>query len=154
MLTIATIYKDDKEVFLEYWLPLILKYPNVEFIIMDNNSMDIPLSDIFPRLPVDNVKRFVVSEEFKKQPLLHFAVLSAKNDHVFITDIRALPTYQTMVLLEALENTTECLQPSWQHENCLNPGDICNVAYSVRKNHEAVTKIHEKGTMYYIGESK
>ena len=98
----------------------------------------------------------VVSEKQFKQ-----AITKAAHDTIFITDIDAIPTYETMVLLENIGGKNQVILPKW-YEGYGNPSKDLNT-FSVLKEkfvsagydlEEYIEKwtpiIHKKGSMYYV----
>ena len=49
MVTIVTTYKNQSEIFQNYWCPLIHKHGDVEFLIVDHDSRIEPLKHILPQ---------------------------------------------------------------------------------------------------------
>jgi len=111
MVTIVTSYYDDIDLFKKYWLPLIYKHGPMEFIIVDNFSQKYKAQIVDQNAP--NLKLFylTVGHYTYGQAMLK-GVEQASNNIVFITDIRALPAYDTMVLLEDVK-PDEILKPKW-----------------------------------------
>ena len=62
MVSIVTVYKENADIFQEYWLPLIFKHGPIEFIIVDNASIYSKLSA--PALP--NLKTIRSQEEAQR----------------------------------------------------------------------------------------
>ncbi len=98
---------------------------------------------------------FVDENQFKQ------TITKAKHDTIFITDIDAVPTYETMVLLENIGGKNEVLLPKW-YEGYGNPSKKLN-SFSVLKEkfisagydlEECIEKwapaVHKKGSMYYV----
>ena len=88
------------ESFTEYWIPLIYKHQEVEFIFSNSKSIK------HPRINLRNFKFTSTSR--------NDAVKSARNEVVFLTEEYALPTYETMILLASLHKENVCVNPSWQ----------------------------------------
>ena len=88
------------ESFTEYWMPLMYKHQEVEFIFSNFRSIK------HPRINLRNFKFTHISR--------NDAVKYASNEVVFLTKEYALPTYETMILLASLSKENVCVNPSWQ----------------------------------------
>ncbi len=89
------------------------------------------------------------------------AITKATHSTLFITDIDAVPTYETMVLLENIGGKNEVLLPKW-YEGYGNPNKKLNsfsvlkekfisVGYDLEEYIEKWTPIvHKKGSIYYV----
>lgn len=101
-----------------YWLPLIFKHGEVEFIVRDTGGL------VALTLPNLKVVKATLTE----------AVRSAKNDFVFITDMNAIPTYETMVYLTGSKDKNTMVNPKWHSymEND-NAGQLTDNSFSVLK---------------------
>ena len=98
---------------------------------------------------------FVDEKQFKR------TVTGVAHNTIFITDIDAVPTYETMVLLENIGGKNEVLLPKW-YEGYGNPSKDLNsfsvlkekfvsVQFDLDKYIEKWTPtILEKGSMYYV----
>ena len=98
----ASIITDisNSESFTEYWIPLMYKHQEVEFIFSNSKSIK------HPRINLRNFKFTSTSR--------NDAVKSARNEVIFLTEEYALPTYETMILLASLHKENVCVNPSWQ----------------------------------------
>jgi len=98
----ASIITDisDHESFIEYWIPLMYKHPEIEFIFTKYTGM---------KCPKTNLKNFKYTFIPRND-----AVKSAHNESVFLTEEYALPTYETMIALASLGKDNVCVNPSWQ----------------------------------------
>ena len=90
----------NNESFVEYWMPLMYKHPEIEFIFTKCTGM---------KCPKNTLKNYKYSFITRND-----AVKSARNESVFLTEEYALPTYETMVLLASLHKDNVCVNPSWQ----------------------------------------
>ncbi len=110
-----------------------------------------PFQIKYPKYQYLNVEE----EQFKQE------ITKAAHATIFITDIDAVPTYETMVLLENIGGKNEVLLPTW-YEGYGNPCKSLN-SFSVLKGkfisagydlEECIKKctpiIHKKGSMYYV----
>ena len=62
------------------------------------------------------------------------AVRSAKNDFVFITDMNAVPTYETMVYLTGDKDKNTMVNPKWHsYMESDNAGKVTENSFSVLK---------------------
>ena len=118
MVTIVTEFNGDNKVFSMYWLPLIFKHGEVEFIVRDTGGL--------VALSVPNLKVLKTT--------LTEAVRSAKNDFVFITDMSAVPTYETMVYLTGNKGKNTMVNPKWHsYMKSDNAGQVTEKSFSVLK---------------------
>lgn len=98
---------------------------------------------------------FIDEKQFKQ------TVTKAKYKTIFVTDIDAIPTYETMVLLENIGGKNEVLLPKW-YDGYGSPSKKLNT-FSVLKEEfvsvgcdleEYIVKwapiIHNKGSIYYV----
>ena len=155
MVSIVTTYKDNKKYFLHYWLPLIYKHKEVEFIIIDNKSISKPIVDYFPT----DTKNLIVFGDKS----LTGAISKARNETVFITDINCLPTYECMITLDKYKGKNVMVQPRWHHymQNDFD-NSICETSFSVLRDqyrkvknkeeyiHQYSPEIIDKGHVYLV----
>lgn len=90
------------------------------------------------------------------------AITNASHKTVFVTDIDAVPTYETVVLLESIIGKNEVLLPKW-YSGYGNPTKELNAFSVLRENFVSVghnldehikkwtPKVHKKGSIYYVG---
>jgi len=111
MVAIVTTYKNQRKIFEHYWCPLIHKHGDVEFLIVDHDSRIEPLKHLLPQ------KANVMS-------------VSLDWDLARINNINSIPTYESMVLLDKLEDN-DMLCPTWHtaQNEVFGPN-----TYSVNKN--------------------
>ena len=89
------------------------------------------------------------------------AAAKASNNTLFVTDVDAVPTYETIVLLEGIVGKNEVLLPRW-YEEYGNPQKDLN-SFSVLKDNFVSAEydlekyiekwapiIQKKGSMYFI----
>ena len=134
-----------------YWSPLIHKYGNDEFIVIDENKKAI--------IPMTGNCKIVTS--------IKDAINQSSKNILFITDMEAIPTYQTMTILENLnKNRNESLLPVWHNKEDIKSARTWETldspnTFSVLKNQyngetkkEYISKFKPKelnlGSMYYV----
>lgn len=157
MVSIVTVYRENADIFQEYWLPLIFKHGPVEFIVVDNASIYSKLSA--PTLP--NLKTITSPEEVERNKARKLGVSKAKSDIIFLCTMKAVPTYETMVLLESVKEN-QMLFPSWINldRNIKIPTTNKN-SFSVERNKYLACdenkyistyepEVLYKGTLYYV----
>tara|TARA_Y100001963_G_C6601320_1_gene362655 strand:- start:190 stop:660 length:471 start_codon:yes stop_codon:yes gene_type:complete len=103
MVSIIVDYYNDNQKFDYFWSPLIHKHHETEFIFVDNES-SIPLKEISPKLA--NLKIFNIPHNKNNKVVQIFGARQASNNLIFITTINYIPTYQTMILLQGLNDNT------------------------------------------------
>ena len=129
MVSIVVRYREgDDNAFRRCWHPLIYKHGEMDFIIIGEN---IPLPDKNNvRTVPTNLDSFNISQ-----------------DTMFYTTVNAIPTYETMILLQEIDGKNVRIKPNW-----LNPStDELNVMSDYKKSDDN-TEVIEKGTMYNIRE--
>ena len=145
MVSIVTTYKDNKKYFLHYWMPLVYKHGEVEFIIIDDDSKTKPARDYIHPEP----KNLILHENKS----LEFAVSKAKNETVFITEINCLPTYECMITLDKYKGKNVMVQPRWHHymQNDFD-NSICETSFSVLRDQYRKVKNKEEYIRQYSPE--
>lgn len=91
--------------FTEYWMPLMYKHQEIEFIFTKSKNL------VKPKTNLKNVKVTPIDR--------NKAVKYASNETVFLTDRYMIPTYETMILLASLTNKNVCVNPVWE-KYCAN----------------------------------
>jgi hypothetical protein len=133
MVTVVTTYKNQSEIFQNYWCPLIHKHGDVEFLIVDHDSRIEPLKHILPQktnvisLSLDwdlaRINNIVITDAELKAK----GVNASTYNTVLITDIDSIPTYESMVHLDKLQDN-DMLCPQWHNATDNTPN-----TYSVNK---------------------
>jgi len=137
--TLITTFTSQK-IFSYYWSPLIHKYGNDEFIIIDENKKVI--------IPMTGNCKIVTS--------IKDAINQSSKNILFITDMEAIPTYQTMTILENLnKNRNESLLPIWHDkEDVPNSFSVLKNQYNGETKKEYISKFKPTelnlGSMYYV----
>lgn len=101
MVSIVTSYHNDRQKFEHFWMPLMYKHHEIEFVFVDNESKEWPIKQICPELP--NIKTFTISHTKNESTLQNFGVRQATREIVYLTSIDYIPTYQTMILLPQIK---------------------------------------------------
>ena len=135
MISIVSSYFNDALLFESYWLPMIYKHPEVEFIVVDDFSQDSKLTTVAQGLK--NFKGYYITEDkkFNSHGARNLAVSEASNQTVFMTDMDALPTYELICRLKETAGQNKMIWPSWHHYRP-NPyaGTPCPNEFSVLKD--------------------
>ena len=133
MVTVVTTYKNQSEIFQNYWCPLIHKHGDVEFLIVDHDSRIEPLKHILPQktnvisLSLDWDLARINNIDITDIELKAKGVNASTYNTVLITDINSIPTYESMVHLDKLKDN-DMLCPQWH-----NATDNMPNTYSVNK---------------------
>jgi len=136
MVTIVTTYKNQSRIFEHYWCPLIHKHGDVEFLILDHDSRIEPLKHILPQkknityISLDWDLARINNINITDADLKAKGVYASSHNTVLITDIKCVPTYESMVHLDKLEDN-QMLCPQWHtaQNEVFGPN-----TYSVNKN--------------------
>ena len=127
MVSIIVRYREeDEHAFKRCWHPLIYKHGEMDFMIVGEN---IPLPD------KNNVRTFITNLD----------AFNAAQDTMFYTSVNAIPTYETMILLQEIDGKNVRLKPSW-----LKPSKDKLEVVSDWKHADGGCEILQKGTMYNI----
>ncbi len=129
MVSIVVRYREgDDHDFKRCWHPLIYKHGEMDFIMIGEN---IPLPDKGNvRTVPTNLDAFNISQ-----------------DTMFYTTVNAIPTYETMILLQEIDGKNVRIKPKW-----LNPSTDELTVMSDYKKADGGCEVIEKGTMYNIRE--
>ena len=136
MVAIVTTYKNQRKIFEHYWCPLIHKHGDVEFLFVDHDSRIEPLKHLLPEkknvmsVSLDWDLARINNINITDTELRAKGVSASSHNTVLITDINSIPTYESMVLLDKLEDN-DMLCPTWHtaQNEVFGPN-----TYSVNKN--------------------
>jgi hypothetical protein len=136
MVAIVTTYRNQRKILEHYWCPLIHKHGDVEFLIVDHDSRIEPLKRLLPQKK--NVMYLSLNWEIAHAKNINITdielramgVNASSHNTVLITDIKCIPTYESMVHLDKLEDN-QMLCPQWHtaQNEVFGPN-----TYSVNKN--------------------
>ena len=127
MVSIIVRYREeDEHAFIRCWHPLIYKHGEMDFMIVGEN---VPLPD------VRNVRTFPVNLD----------AFNAAQETMFYTSVNAIPTYETMILLQEIDGKNVRIQPKWH-----KPSKDKLEVVSDWKHADGGCETLQKGTMYNI----
>tara|TARA_B100000212_G_C27142472_1_gene433925 strand:+ start:120 stop:596 length:477 start_codon:yes stop_codon:yes gene_type:complete len=158
VVAIVTVYKENAEIFNNYWMPLIWKHGPVNFVVIDNNSTLLKC-DSNPKPP--NLSIFYAKKDLTRNQARKLGVQQCRDNIIFLASIKGPPTYQTMTLLEGIKEN-QMLIPRWYDYDRgvkVPPSNKYNVSVEKNKylNCEEESyidkwqpEIIQKGTLYYV----
>jgi len=118
MLTIITDFNNNEQMFKHYWMPLIIKHPECEFIFTKwncNFNINRP-----------NAKTYTCNRED--------AVIHSKNEWILLSEMNAVPTYATMIYLTSLKNENICCNPVWHDYMPSDKAGLPSNSFTIKKS--------------------